>query len=632
MPASKRIQKIMRYNAFKPSTLCAVILIPFLILALLAPIASAAGWNYKLFSKMLGGKDPDQYSLTWNSLFGQSEEDFGQDLYLQMYQNVVYRPESESIRETAQRFGLTLTEAQQVLNGSITPLLQQEKRASTFSQEEAFELALSVQNFFEETKTFKNLSAEFAASTEPTEIFANGDLSDSGFDLISDLDIIEYYLFIERTPNTMNKTLPAGEKSSSGKGVQLEIPQAPTSSYSSFSDAGSQRSVSSNLRNDWNRQNFSGRLIASTNPLLASTAGTSGSLILPSSAHDGAACKNESSLEEALDDYDKGHSPTGSDAGKPEDSGNSSLPSSEATSESTGNSPSSTISGSSGVGAGDNSFFGNNDSPETPSGNYDFPASPLKKEGNYPTDPGLCDGLNDEDTEFFKEYSTNANNKNIASFCFAIKTKTRNYSSYSPTKPCINCTIAKINESFRETLSRSLTPSKLTGNIFESAKCKEGVNISDLLDMNVYFIPMPILTPPKYSQYEGHDIGKEFDLFAKKYLPQSESRKKQGLPPTDEETAKSTEAVQQCLKYADENTTQTELLDCTNRIIASEKGKQEQALIEALDATSLEIAAEFYQPLEKELNQMISYFRIFQDAFTEVSTKACPNLNNKPSK
>lgn len=608
-----------------------LIIVLIVTLALLAPAAYGVGWNYKLFSKMLGGKDPDQYNLTWNSLFGQSEEDFGQDLYLQVYQNVIYKPESESVRETAQRFGLTLTEAQQVLNGSIAPLLQQEKRSKTFSQEEAFELALSVQNFFEETKTFKNLSAEFAASTEPTEIFANSDLSDSGFDLLTDLDIIEYYLFIERTPNSVNTTLPAGEKSPSGKGVQLETPQVP-SSYSSFLDAGSQRSVSSNFWNDRNRRNFSGRLIASTNPILVFSPGIPDSLISFPSA--GGACKNESSLEDALDDYDKGHpekTPTGSDAGKPEDSGNSFSPSSESTPESTGNSPPSTI-GSTGSGTNADSPSGSNDSPETPAENYDSLSSPLKKEGNYPIDPGLCDGLNDEDTEFFKEYSTNANNKNIASFCFAIKTKTRNYSSYLPTKPCINCTIAKINESFRETLSRSLVPSKLTGNIFESAKCKEGVNISDLLDMNVYFIPMPILTPPKYSQYEGHDIVKEFDLFAKKYLPQSENRKKQGLPPTDEETARSTEAVHQCLEYADENTTQTELLNCTNKIIASEKGKQEQALIEALDATSLEIAAEFYQPLEKELNQMISYFRIFQDTFAEVSTKACPNLNNKPSK
>ena len=52
-----------------------------------------------------------------------------------------------------------------------------------------------------------------------------------------------------------------------------------------------------------------------------------------------------------------------------------------------------------------------------------------------------------------------------------------------------------MNESMKVLLGKSLAPNKLTGNVYESTKCKSTLNVSDQLSMNIFLIPTPIITP-----------------------------------------------------------------------------------------------------------------------------------------
>ncbi|MEK7544597.1 MAG: hypothetical protein AAB551_00525, partial [Patescibacteria group bacterium] len=554
------------------------------------------------------------------------EENFGQDLYLKMYQSKVYAPDVAVTHEMAQAYGLSLHDMENVLNGSVTPLLQSKKYSKTFSQDQAFTMAYNIQKTFSEKLAIANLKSEFDSQTVPTEIFANGDLSDSGFDLLSDLDIIEYYLFVDKTPNAVNKTLPPGKT----KPSKNSPPKISQSQQTSFPENGHSRLLAANS------------IFDSGFNVIASASSPASLTVNPFTQQ--TQCVVPNAVDTAITNYHNQPGNGEKPGNKP--SGTNSLSSSGS-------------SGSDSNSSGMNGTFSNGDASDGAPG-QDVPAdsapdndpfiNPPELEttpvspatSDFPMDPSLCGDFSDSTVVYHKEFSTNANNKAFASFCFLISEKMRNYSSFYPQKPCINCTISAMNQAFKETVSHSLIPSKLTGNIFESAKCKDGVNLSNLLDLNIFIVPMPILTPPKYGAYEGRDITREFDLFAKKYLPLSQAQKDQKksddpaaeiLHETEDELLEK-QATSQCLSYGSTDMTQVDLLNCVNEIVASEKGKTASSVSEQSDQVELQVSSELYQPVAQELEQMRTFFQIFKNTFSEIQTgkNYCPALNSKPVK
>lgn len=573
--------------------------------------AGAVSYSYNLFSKMIG-KDPDQYELSWQKIFSK-EENFGQDLYLKMYQSMVYAPDSAVKHEVAQEYGLSLADAEDVLNGSVTPLLNSPKYSKTFSQNQAFTMAANIQKSFREKLAIANLKSEFDAQSVPTEIFANGDLSDSGFDLLADLDVIEYYLFVDKTPNAVNTTLPGAKtKPSKDSPPTISTPQQIT-----FSGAQRDRLLAASSIFD---SGFD--ILASVSP---SSVMIPGLMVNPFAQQN--QCIVPNAVDTAILNYQNipGNKPGSL---TPVGGADGHIPA--------GNASGSSGSRIDGTGGGDEAHGA--DALGAAASGEAASAELHSADALFPMDASLCasgwDGNFVYEAKGPKEFSANANSQAFASFCFAILTKSRDYSTFYPTKPCINCTISAMNQALKETVSHSLVPSKLTGNIFESAKCKDGVNLSNLFDLNIFVVPMPILTPPKYGAYEGHDIAREFELFSKKYLPLSQAREdqKKDDPATQDDTEDELlekQSTAQCLSYGSSDMTQVELLNCVNEIVASEKGRTKSAISEKNDQVALRVSSELYQPVAQELVQMRTFFQIFKEMFSEIQTKTCPNLNSK---
>jgi hypothetical protein len=578
------------------------------------------GTTYKLMSKLLGDSDPDQYS--WNKIFSANPSGFGKNLYLKIYHSGVYQPEQNALLTTAKAYGLTVNEAENVINGSLTPILQQKKQDPGFTQEQALEISSRIQRLFRDISATEKLRGEFNSQSTPTEIFANGDLTDSGFDLVFDLDTIEYYLFVERSPNKVNLVVNPGNTDFQSSPVKLDRPQSNTAFYDTQS-SGLGSSVASDGKSTANSPQGSAKSGGATSgdssgsprllkDLPAGLLNDQGQICPPNPGLQNAA-ENSTPVDDTSPGGDK--RPHDGNSGDHDNPGRY-----------TGDTPS--------VDIGDGASLP--PPTDTPTGSQTAKLTPAPN--NFPKDTGFCNDLKGKIFQYPSE--VNAEDSLKMSFCFGISTSSAVYTTFYPEKPCILCTVSLINEAFRKTVSHSLVPSKLTGNIFESAKCKSGYNLGSVFDMNVFVVPMPILTPPKYSAYEGHDVSTSFDLFAKQYLPfsskvapgeKSSEKSTDLISREDDDTLREKQAVTQCLAMSPRDVSQTDLLDCVSNIVQISKGRQQESIQNMRDAVDLEVSTDLYQPLIAELRRMGHFFTSFKILFDEVSSTTCPNLANKDS-
>lgn len=150
--------------------------------------------------------------VDWNEIFTASSS--GHDLYFLVHDKLTAFPKNDALREVAQKYGLTTDEAKQVIDGSVTPIFNNPaRRSAQLTLEDAYILVENLQEDFNEIHEILLLSQEVDVLISPSEIFTNGSLSDSGFDLVYDLSVIEEILFVETEQTTVGD--PYGDALSS---------------------------------------------------------------------------------------------------------------------------------------------------------------------------------------------------------------------------------------------------------------------------------------------------------------------------------------------------------------------------------------------------------------------------------
>lgn len=151
----------------------------------------------RLFSKLIEatGADPN---ADWSTSFGEDDPaEVGQDLYMMIYSKTEIQPQRQASKETAGKYGLEETEMYKIVSGNYDVIAQ---KKPGLTQEE-LQLKLSeIQQEYAFRREMLQLKANVQAQVETSEIFANGDVGDSGFDLINDLEIIEEILFLHTNP------------------------------------------------------------------------------------------------------------------------------------------------------------------------------------------------------------------------------------------------------------------------------------------------------------------------------------------------------------------------------------------------------------------------------------------------
>lgn len=352
------------------------------------------------------------YEISPSKIFS-SDANFGQGLYEFIYMRTKHAGSDLAVKRLLGGKPLSKEELFLMIPGSnIGELLTKKNPNDQIDQAEVEKKRLVMLAKLADEKELADLEELSKLEVEPTELFSDGDESNSGFDLIVDLDIIETILFgkMETVSGGAGPGAPAGSEvvdlGAIGEGEEAEkekaagpppagkVAEKPLEPESGGPGAGEKPQLVE-IPTDTNvicplNQSFNGAIEEIRDKEKAGM--ISGAL----GSEEGAA----------------GGAETGTGAGGEAGAGGSA--------------------GAEGAGA---------EKPLTPAKSADW------------SRPPLCKGP----------------------FCLQIEKVYKKESSYLANENCIECHFEKINDAFKKTLSHNLVPSKATGNLMEGPKCKRSM-------------------------------------------------------------------------------------------------------------------------------------------------------------
>ena len=523
--------------------------------------------------------------ITASDVFG----DTPKNLYVYTYQQIFERPEQDAFNELARAYGLTPVDARAVLQGSVAPLMRGKRN---YSQDRAIADVNKIQTSYREILRHQRMKYDLQLVVLPTEIFSNGNLDDSGFDLINDLNLIEEVLFIDKTKVYLNQQ-PFGPKKFS-----LETKKSGASSVDNTSGVIGNSSGSAG-GNETGSNNTNGKASNLVNSGTSSAENRAKTYtlddILKGSAASGGElnyCASGSPLNKALDQYNKTVGATSDGVG--EGSG-----------------------GRTSSGSSDYSASGNGSTVAASIENIDVATItppelaqvPVASQGAFtPATESFC---NEIGGTLLYTYRTKIGGTEHEIFCLSLDKKVRSYSSFSPTKSCIQCVVAAMNEDMKQLLSKNITPNKLTGNAYESTKCKSAIQLSDRLNMNIIMVPTPIITPNKYGPFVVGDIGTKINAYIRNYFPYGS--------PKDSPPERINHEAQ---ANAGAKAEQVNVIDqIQSQIAINRKNFTDRQAAQPLEQTTTSKSSAYQQTI-KEMRQMTAFFQSFQDIFVRLSTNA----------
>lgn len=543
-----------------------------------------AGW-WNGFVAAADGAD-----FNWNSVlnpFNPSEK--AKNLYNLIYEKVNREGDKKAIKEVAASYGLTTSEAQSVIGGSIIPIFNNPNRqGGTLTQEDARKIMANIQENYALLQESYEIQEEVEIATMPSEIFANGDTSDSGFDLINDLSIIEEILFFEKTPSSVGGLYSESLTSPYNPVVADATLENYVSTYQGLTNT----PLKIEEKNDAKVGKFNiGEVEKSADVL------------------DSDVCEESDPLSDALNKFDKlnGQS-NGAGAGGGGDGVGGLGGGLGGLGDGIQESPSISSSGAVKAAPADDWLgvwcLGQDKPPEFPGGIPEVIS--LGGIGNT----FLQDGTNPGNG---KPFSADV------SLCLDLKLVKASVSSYQPGQSCIQCEVEKINEYLEKTLSHSLIPNKATGNLLESAKCKDS---GTLFNMQFITIWNPVPTPQNDDIIFGKNIFEEWNKYVDNYQPS-----------TDNSEEQSGDKILKILgASAPSGVTQVDLFDQVANIKAkyeAEATYNVEKFRQSNDATNVSL---YFKNLLAEIQETNALFKNYKNTFINIDKNALSKTLEKETK
>lgn len=536
-------------------------------------------------------------AFSWKDVFGGINP--GKDLYKMVYYKQMIDPDKTALRDIAGNFGLTTQEARQVINGSIAPIFNDQDREGTIlTREDAINAYQNIQSDFNELTEVYEIQQQIDLATTPSELFSNGDLSDSGFDLLFDLQTIEEILFVDKTAVSVGAPY-------SGALASPVLATDPDDTLGNF--------VSANDRRESSDVPVDSTVRTSTSPTDTRTMGLAGSEAVPVdfTIDESQICEVDTDVTNALETFEAQNNEVG-------DGLNTGGSGSQNDSDNSQNNAPATV---------------EELKPATPDkwgGKVWCPGLGQLNESGELTgvaesfgDAGweslgsVTSSLIDQAATAVAGYETGGFSARVA-LCVDTKLVFKRVRSYNPGQSCVACELDQINDDLNKTLYHSLIPNKVTGNYFESAKCKQ--SFEPLLDMQFITMAAPITTPPNDELIFGNDIFREWNDFVRQYQPFL------GLEPTFDEEFQS----QMLFKSAGEDTKRTDIVNQVRALRAQQTAEAGQDIFTTSLGNSSRGVMEYSQEVLGEMRQMTAFFESFNDKFQGISQQICPDIINKP--
>jgi hypothetical protein len=564
--------------------------------------------------------------LDWGDSFGATDpKDVGQNLYLMIYKKAQSNPMNDAIKATAEQYGLPPERMSLILSGDITPIME---RAPMMRVEDAIGIYDSMIATYNDRKNSSDLAATINTKIEPSEMFADGDLSNSGFDLIKDLDNIEIILFKKAdlvsfggaynpSEDEGTGTAQSGVQSGGGSG---DMPVDLSGGTGSGTTSGSGPSGGTGKKQGSAPAGKPGSKVE--NPFQAAAEDKSGVFaggINPNQ------CFASQNIDQALNKFAE------------EASKNPQLQSTykNKSGDSAGGSGAGKNPGASGSGGNDSSGGGTGGQGGTAAGDTNIPVPtagmPAAAEvtpatpDDYSTPP-LCDDIICVTLEFIQKPAT---------------------ASFTKTDNCIQCHVQFINESLQKTISHSLIPAKASGNLGESGLCKNAAGTAlGSVGMNVSLNVVTIVTPVKDDLITLGNITDEWDKYASKsgawtYNEQKRKQEQAKITGKPEDKTPPIAEIDRMLEIAiinaPDGASQASVAQQASNAYAVQKTAEAQEMLVAEIAKSSYAEVDTMKALDDEMKAMNNFFDGFRKQFLTlltdvpglVSSKACVKLREK---
>ena len=180
---------------------------------LLLIITSALCYAVDASNSQLTAQNPAEDML--NELKGKKKSFVGENMYLEVYKNVNSKSSEAATKDIAGKLGVSTAEVDKIVKtGDVSSLLSANKDAGLETIQQEYMIIIQLYNNSLGTETLRN---DLESEVSPSEIFADGDTSNSDFDLLYDLNIIEAILFNETTPSEFGGKHPAIKINITGK-------------------------------------------------------------------------------------------------------------------------------------------------------------------------------------------------------------------------------------------------------------------------------------------------------------------------------------------------------------------------------------------------------------------------------
>lgn len=551
----------------------------------LIAIARAEVSDIDVDSEILGlvGLDPAQ--LAWKDVFAKETPE---NLYLKMYDQSKNEAGRAAMTETAESIGYSEDELKKILRFD-------QKTIATYAASEHLTYAQAiatfqeVQNQYNEELDMQQLASDLRADIYPIEIFANGTIDDSGFDLINDLANMEVVIFKNSTI-----TAPGAFAGDTAAGASPTEDDGGDSGDDDSADDGSSDddSGSSGSDSDADDESADGSV----------TGGDSGDgTDDPSTEDEDAdadvesplACLVDDTLSDAIADAIAAEEEAaaddetaGSDGGEDDSDGSAtdSLPDDDV------------------------------DKTDITEKQAAFDSITAEEAASW-TQENLCASA---DGEIFS-----------VSFCIEVSFTYNPKTSYETTDNCIACHIEQMRDRMTTVLEKNLTPNKVTGNLVEGSKCNKGFLASGI-DLKVIPIAQPLQTPPNDDVIVDLDPAKTLQSLRNAVSPGRPLGEKEKAfdPPVGASAA--AQALSKFM-FGGVSASFQDVADETDKIVAEQEEQQLQAVFEAKLQGPLAADATFYEEVKNQMQDMNMYFNAFLENVKRLLYAPSDSPNSTPA-